>query len=142
MRHHRIEFAERREIGGFAVECIQVEHRVPTMAVRITHRGRTIAFSADSLPCEGLSAAARNADLFICDTMCANGTGILHAIAHEVSCTRRRGRLQRFPIRREPIDWRVSISRGSGSAQNILEEEQTVFGGRVEVPNDGDRYLI
>ena len=35
----------------------------------------------------------------------------------------------------------VHIAR-FGSAQNILEEAQTVFGGRVEVPNDGDRYLI
>jgi len=35
----------------------------------------------------------------------------------------------------------VHIAR-FGSAQNISEEAQTVFGGRVEVPNDGDRYLI
>jgi ribonuclease BN (tRNA processing enzyme) len=29
-----------------------------------------------------------------------------------------------------------------GSPQNILEEAKTIFRGRVEVPNDGDRYLI
>ena len=29
-----------------------------------------------------------------------------------------------------------------GSAENILEEAKMVFGGRVEIPNDGDRYLI
>jgi ribonuclease BN (tRNA processing enzyme) len=35
----------------------------------------------------------------------------------------------------------VHIAR-FGSAQNILEEAQRVFDGRVEIPNDGDRYLI
>jgi ribonuclease Z len=35
----------------------------------------------------------------------------------------------------------VHIAR-FGSVQNILEEAQTVFNGRVEVPNDGDRYSV
>ena len=142
VRHHRIEFAEKREIGGFTVECIQVEHRVPTIAVRIIHRGRTIAFSADSLPCEGLNAAARNADLFICDTMCADRDG---------DSARNRARSLMHPTAREAAE--ISNQAGAhrlacvhiarfGSAQNILEEAQAVFGGRVEVPNDGDRYLI
>ena len=71
VRHHPVQFGEKRDIGGFSAEFVQVEHRVPTAAIRITHRGRTIAFSADSVPCEGLIAVARDADLFICDTMCA-----------------------------------------------------------------------
>ena len=142
VRHHRIEFGERREIGGFAVECIQVEHRVPTIAVRITHRGRTIAFSADSLPCEGLNAAARSADLFICDTMCADLDGdgarnrtrsLMHPTAREAAEISKRAGVDRLAC--------VHIAR-FGSVQNILEEAQSVFGGRVEVPNDGDRCLI
>ena len=142
VRHHRIEFGERREIGGLAVEFLQVEHRVPTTAVRITHGGRTIAFSADSLPCEGLNAAARSADLFICDTMCAERDGdgarnrtrsLMHPTAREAAEISKRAGADRLAC--------VHIAR-FGSAQNILEEAQTVFGGRVEVPNDGDRYLI
>jgi len=142
VRHHRIEFGERREIGGFAVEFIQVEHRVPTTAVRITHRGRTVAFSADSLPCEGLHAAARNADLFICDTMCAERDGdgarnrtrsLMHPTAREAAEISKRAEAHRLAC--------VHIAR-FGSAQNILEEAQMVFNGRVEIPNDGDRYLI
>src|SRR5262245_57467584 len=30
--------------------------------------------------------------------------------------------------------------RGSGHAQNVLEEAQAIFKGLVEIPNDGDRY--
>ena len=142
VRHHRVQFGERREIGGLAVEFVQVEHRVPTVATRITHRGRTIAFSADSLPCEGLTAAARNADLFICDTMCAERDGdgarnrtrsLMHPTAREAAETSKHAGAHRLAC--------VHIAR-FGSPQNILEEAQTVFGGQVDVPNDGDRYSI
>ena len=142
VRHHRIQFGDRREIGGFAVEFIQVEHRVPTTAVRITHRGRTIAFSADSLPCDGLIAAAKHADLFICDTMCADRDGedarnrtrtLMHPTAREAAEISKQAGAHRLAC--------VHIAR-FGSAQNILEEAKMAFGGQVEIPNDGDRYLI
>ena len=142
VHHHRAEFGQRREIGGFVVEFFQVEHRVPTAAVRITHHGRTVAFSADCLPGEGLVAAARNADLFICDTMCAERDGdgarnrtrsLMHPTAREAAEISKQAEAHRLAC--------VHIAR-FGSSQNILEEAQTVFNGRVEIPNDGDRYKI
>ena len=42
-----------------------------------------------------------------------NETEIVHAIGHEVLCIRRRGKLEKLPIERAPIAWRVFISRGS-----------------------------
>lgn len=142
VRHHRVEFGDRREIGGFAVEFLKVEHRVPTAAIRITHHGKTVAFSADSLPCGGLNAAARNADLFICDTMCADRDGdsardrarnLMHPTAREAAEIAKQAGADRLAC--------VHIAR-FGSAQNILEEAQMGFKGLVEVPNDGDRYVI
>jgi len=35
----------------------------------------------------------------------------------------------------------VHIAR-FGTAQNVLDEAQAHFNGRVDVPNDGDRYSI
>src|SRR5262245_8291149 len=142
VHHHRVQFGKKRDIGGLAVAFIEVQHRVPTAAIRVTHRGRTVAFSADSLPCEGLVAAARNADLFICDTMCAERDGnvasgrarsLMHPTAREAAEISKQAGADRLAC--------VHIAR-FGSAQNILEEAQMVFGERVEVPNDGDRYLI
>jgi ribonuclease BN (tRNA processing enzyme) len=142
VRHHRVQFDERREIGGLTVEFLKVEHRVPTVAVRIAYRGRTFAFSADSLPCEGLIAAARNADLFVCDTMCAERDGdtarnrtrsLMHPTAREAAEISNRAGAHRLAC--------VHIAR-FGSPQNIREEAQSTFKGMVEVPNDGDRYLI
>ena len=140
--HHRVQFGESREIGGFGVEFVQVEHRVPTVAIRITHSGRTLAFSADSLPCEGLVTVAQDADLFICDTMCAERDGdrarnrtrdLMHPTAKEAAEISNRAGAHRLAC--------VHIAR-FGSAQNILEEAQAGFKGVVGVPNDGDRYLI
>ena len=72
---HQVVPGDRREIGGFAVEFFRMEHRVETVAVRVTHGGRTLAFSADSLPCAQLVVCARDADLFICDAICAARDG-------------------------------------------------------------------
>jgi ribonuclease BN (tRNA processing enzyme) len=142
VRHHSTKFRESREIGGFDVEFIQVEHRVPTTAVRVSHRGRTVAFSADSVPCEGLKSAARNADLFICDSICAEQDG---------DAARIRARSLMHPTAREAAE----IAQGAGAnrlacvhiarfgtPQNVREEAQLTFKGRVDVPNDGDRYVI
>lgn len=142
VRHHRVQFGEQRDIGGFCAEFIKVEHRVPTVGIRITHRGRTIAFSADSLPCDGLAAVARDADLFICDTMCADRDGenarqrtrsLMHPTAREAAEISQCAGVHRLAC--------VHIAR-FGSPQNILEEAQSVFKGAVEVPDDGDRYLL
>jgi ribonuclease BN (tRNA processing enzyme) len=142
VRHHRVRFGDQRDIGGFAVEFIGVEHRVPTAAIRITHGGRTVAFSADSLPCEGLIAVAQNADLFICDTMCAESDGdaarqrtrsLMHPTAREAAEIASRAGAARLAC--------VHIAR-FGSPRNIMEEAQASFKGTVEVPDDGDRYPI
>ena len=58
-----------RDIGGFKVEFFEMVHRVPTVAVRVTHNQRTFTYSADSRPCDALVAAARNVDLFLCDAL-------------------------------------------------------------------------
>jgi ribonuclease BN (tRNA processing enzyme) len=142
VRHQSVEFGDRREIGGFDVEFIQVDHRVPTTAVRIAQGGRVVAYSADSLPCEGLDRAARDADLFICDSLCAERDGdsarnrarmLMHPTAREAAEISNRGGAGRLTC--------VHIAR-FGSVQNVLEEAQTIFKGQVEIPNDGDRYSI
>jgi ribonuclease BN (tRNA processing enzyme) len=140
--HHSLTTGMRRDIGGFMVEFFQVEHRVPTVAVRITHGGRSLAFSADSVPCDGLVAAAQNADLFICDTMCAERDGdiasnrarmLMHPTAKEAAEICNRAGAHRLAC--------VHIAR-FGSATNVLAEAQAAYSGLVQVPDDGDRYTV
>ena len=140
--HHGLSSGEKRDIGGFAVEFFEVEHRVPTVAVRISHGGRSVAFSADSLPCGGLVGAARNADLFICDAMCAEADGenarnrahvLMHPTAKEAAEIANRAGAHRLAC--------VHIAR-FGSPQNVLAEARAIFRGPVMVPNDGDRCTV
>ena len=73
---HVIEPGDSCDIGGFAVQFFAVTHRVPTVAVRVTHGQQSLAYSADCIAGDELVAAARNADLFICDALLAERDGL------------------------------------------------------------------
>jgi len=130
------------EIGGFAVEFFAVEHRVPTLAVRVSHGGRTLAFSADSVPCAALIDCARAADLFICDAICAEQDGerwaeharrLMHPTAREAAAMATTAGAHALAL--------THIGRFADPA-NILAEAQAGFAGPVSVPDDGARYTV
>jgi len=131
-----------RTIGGFGVEFFASEHRVPTVAVRVQHDGRTLAFSADGVPNDGMIACARDADLFICDALCAARDGADWA-------TRARGLMH--PVAREAAEMAVAANARSlalthlaryANADNLLAEAREVFNGPVVVPDDGMRLSV
>ena len=133
---------ERRAIGGFAVEFFAVEHRVPTLAVRVAHDGRTLAFSADSLPCAALVDCARNADIFVCDAICAVRDGkrwaeharrLMHPTAREAAALATEAGAKTLVL--------THIGRFANPA-NILAEAQEGFAGPVTVGKDGARYTV
>lgn len=51
------------EIGPFTIEPFEVEHCVPAYALRVSAGGKTITYSGDTGPCEGLLKASNNADI-------------------------------------------------------------------------------
>jgi len=133
---------ERHEIGGFAVEFFAVEHRVPTLAVRVSHDGRTLAFSADSVPCAALIDCARDADLFICDAICAERDGerwaeharrLMHPTARAAAAMATAAGARALAL--------THIGRFADPG-NILAEAQAGFAGTVSVPDDGARYIV
>lgn len=142
IRRHGAEAGTKRDIGGFEVEFFAAEHRVPTLAVRVTHGGKTFAFSADTVPCDAVIACARNADLFICDAICARADGevatkrareLMHPTAHEAAVMAERAGASRLAC--------THIGR-FGTVERILSEAQDAFTGAVIVPRDGDRVSV
>jgi len=134
--------AQPYSIGGFAVEFFSVEHRVPTVAVRVQHGGRTLGFSADGIPTDGMIACARDADLFICDALCAERDGAEHA---------NRARSLMHPVAREAAAMAVAANARSlalthlaryANPDNLLAEAREVFSGPVVVPDDGMRLSV
>lgn len=133
---------ERHAIGGFMVEFFAADHRVPTVAVRVQHGGRTLGFSADGLPNDGMIACARDADLFICDALCAARDGAEWAS---------RARSLMHPVAREAAEMAVTANARSlalthlaryANSANLLAEAREVFSGPVVVPDDGTRLSV
>ena len=99
---HEIAPGVARDIAGFRVEFFRAEHRVPTVAVRVSAGGRTFAFTADTLPCDEVIACAKNADLFLCDALCAelDGEEAAACALECYACHRERGCGNGYPRRR------------------------------------------
>ena len=139
---HEVKGGESRDIGGFKVDFFPVQHRVPTVAVRIAAEQRTLTFSADCSPCDGLVQAARGADLFICDAICAERDG---------ETARIRARDLMHPTARQAAETAVAAGAARlacvhigrfGTPAFILEEAATTFRGEVQIPDDGARWII
>lgn len=132
----------RMEIGGFEVEFFEMVHRVPTVAVRVSHDGRTMTFSADSRPCEQLVAAARNADLFLCDALyperqgeqwAAQARRLMHPTAKEAGEMARAAGVKALAC---------VHSASSSQPELILAEAAESFGGPTSLPSDLARLKV
>lgn len=139
---HEVKPATVRDIGGFRVSFFEAEHRVPTLAVRVEHAGKIFAFSADTVPCEAIVDCARNADLFVCDAICAEADGevaakrareFMHPTAREAAVMADRAGAARLAC--------THIGR-FGTPERILAEAQATFTGAVVVPRDGERLSV
>lgn len=68
---HGLDDGDARDVGGGAVlEARRVRHghgANPALAYRLTSGGKVLAYSGDTGPCGGVVAAARRADLFVCE---------------------------------------------------------------------------
>ena len=71
---HQISPGTTRDIAGFRVEFFRAEHRVPTVAVRVS-KGAGPSPSAPTLWLARRSSRVPERDLFLCDTFCAELDG-------------------------------------------------------------------
>lgn len=55
-------------LGDLRVTAVPIQHTPASLAYRFECDGAAAAFSGDADVCEGLVEAARNADLFVCDS--------------------------------------------------------------------------
>jgi ribonuclease BN (tRNA processing enzyme) len=139
---HAVATGQRIEVGGFRVELFAVEHRVPTLAVRVSQGGRVFAYSADGLPGEAMVACARDADLFACDAMAATGQGpevvqrvhdTMHPTAVEAAELAARAGVGSLAL--------VHVSRFADPAL-MLEEAAAIFRDDLTLPNDCEVYEL
>ena len=60
-------------IGPFAVDPIPVVHPTPAYGLRVTADGRTLGYSGDTGPCDGLDTVARGVDLLLAEASFIEG---------------------------------------------------------------------
>jgi ribonuclease BN (tRNA processing enzyme) len=64
---HELHDGELVEFGPLRLEAVATVHSIETYAVRASAGGATVAYSADSGPCDSLGHLAEDADLFVCE---------------------------------------------------------------------------
>jgi ribonuclease BN (tRNA processing enzyme) len=130
------------EIGGFSVSFFAAEHRVPTVAVRIKKGRKVFAFSADTIVCDEVVAAAQAADLFLCDALCAEADGpqavararaTMHATAKEAALMAKAAGARALAL--------THLARFA-APRKVLAEAKAYFPGPVSLAADGKIYAL
>lgn len=131
-----------QEIGGFQVQFFEGVHRVPTIAVRVSKGGKHFAFSADSVAYDGLVACARDANLFLCDALCAERDGkkavdraraTMHATAREAAEMAKAAGAKALLL--------THLARFA-DPNKVLAEAKAHFFGPVALAEDGATYTL
>jgi ribonuclease BN (tRNA processing enzyme) len=127
-------------VGDVTVRATAVDHPCETYALRVEHGGRTLVYSGDTGPCEGLVTAARDADVLLCEAswphVCEQwsapppGVHLSGRQAGEHAAAAGVGRLllTHVPTWYDP--------------QELLTEAKAAFDGPVDVVHDGGAYDV
>jgi ribonuclease BN (tRNA processing enzyme) len=68
VRFHVAKAGDMLSLGPFKITLYEGNHPVETLASRVEHGGRVLAYSGDSAATPALTECARSADLFVCDS--------------------------------------------------------------------------
>ena len=128
------------QLGGFNLRFFAVEHRVPTVAVRVAYQGKVLAYSADGLPGPAMVECAQQADLFVCDAICATGdldasrlAFLMHPTALQAAQMARQAGVRQLAL--------VHLGRFADTGA-MWAEATGVFEGPLSIPPDLTRFSL
>lgn len=124
-------------IGPFTVTVDRVNHPVETYGVRLEHRGRVLAYSSDTAPCESLVRLAQQADVFLCEASYLDGADNppdLHLTGREAGEAATKASVGMLLLTHLVPAW--------GSEAVTHEAAEAAFAGPVEVARPGARYDV
>lgn len=123
-------------LGPFSVRAEPVLHPVTAYALRVSAGGRTLTYSGDTAPCDGLDRAAAGADLLLAEASFRHGDvnpPAIHLTGRECGETADRAGVPRLVITHVP-PWY--------SADAAADEALTVYAGEVHVAAVGQTHDI
>jgi ribonuclease BN (tRNA processing enzyme) len=129
-------------IGSLRLSFHPVQHYIPSHAMRIrSEEGRLLVFSSDVAPCQQLVDAARDADLFLCESALLDK-------AQDDGRPSQRGHLAAAEAgagARDAHARRLIITHYRSNAEadaHHLASARAVFDGPVELAREGETYVV
>jgi len=115
----------------FRVTAEPVQHFVPTMGVRVLNRrsGKTLAYSSDTEPCQGVLSLARGANLLLHE---AAGETMGHSSAAQAGAAARDAGVARLVL--------VHYDARETPPDLLEQEARGVYNGFVRAGRDFDRF--
>ena len=139
-KYVNIDYGESRNIAGYNFSFYKANHRVPTVAIRVERNAKVLAYSADSLPSSEIIESARDADIFICDALCASSDisaerlrGLMHPSAKEAAQMAQKAKVKSLAM--------VHIARFANT-EKMLTEARENYSGPISIPFDGSQLII
>ncbi len=124
------------ELGPFALSFAQVNHPIPTTAVRITYGDRTLVYSGDTGESDALVSLAHGADVLLCEASFGPDDEYvpdLHLTGKQAGEHADRAGVDRLIVTHVP-PW--------GSRQEAADEAAGAFHGPVEIALPGAEFWI
>lgn len=125
------------DLGPFGVTVDLVSHPVETYGVRITHNGRSLAYSSDSGPCDALVRLAQHSDLFLCEASYLEGRDNppnVHLTGKEAGEHATKAGVGKLVLTHLVTAW--------GSEERTYEEAASAFNGPIDLARSGAVYQI
>jgi ribonuclease BN (tRNA processing enzyme) len=124
------------DLGPFTVSYAGMNHPTPTNAVRITHGGRSLVYSADTGESDALVSLAKGADVLLCEASFGPDDEYvpdLHLTGQQAGQHAERAGVERLIVTHVP-PW--------VSPQVQATEAATAFGGTVELARPDAEFVI
>jgi len=124
-------------IGPFTVTVDRVNHPVETYGVRLESKGRVLAYSSDTAPCEALLRLAMGADLFLCEASYLDemdNPPDLHLTGREAGEVATKAGVGQLLLTHLVSAW--------GNEADTFDAASAAFSGPLEIVRPGSRYEI
>lgn len=123
-------------LGPFELDVILVDHPVEAYAIRVVADGRTLVYSGDTGPFDGLTEFVRGADVFLSEASFLDGRDNppnLHLTGGDAGRIAERIGLDRLLLTHIP-PWH--------DPQQVLSDAKAEFGGSIELVTTGAVYHV
>jgi ribonuclease BN (tRNA processing enzyme) len=131
---HVVGDGDQVEVGPIVLSFSATDHYVETLAVRVDHDRRSLAYSADTGPGWSFAELGPNIGLALCEATDATddvSAGVLHLSAHQAGTMARLAGVERLVL--------THLLPGSDADEHRRVGEDA-FGGPIEIADIHERY--